>query len=212
MSALDDMIAGYRRFRDGNWTEQRERWDAAAKGQSPATLVVACSDSRVDPATIFDTRPGEVFVVRNVAALVPPFDDSDDGSQHGTSAAIEFAVTQLKVEQIVVMGHESCGGCKAALSRAFRDAEPGKGGFVANWVGMLDAARDRVVASHGDGGDAQAAMEQAAVRVSLDNLRGFPFVRAAEETGDLTLTGSWFAIRTGKLEVLDEQSGTFAPV
>jgi carbonic anhydrase len=205
---LSPLLDGYHRFREGGWAEQRDRWEQLKTGQSPQVLVIACSDSRVDPSMIFDTSPGEIFVVRNVANLVPPFED--DTGRHGVSAAIEYAVTQLKVKAIVVMGHEFCGGCQAAMTKAFLGAANGEGGFVRHWVDMLDEARDRVVASHGEGDEGLRAMEVEAVRVSLDNLRTFPFVRAAEAEGALSLIGAWFGIREGKLKLLDETTGAVA--
>lgn len=208
MNALDPLIAGYRRFRDTGWARERARWAELAEGQAPKVLVIACSDSRVDPATIFDVSPGEIFVVRNVANLVPPFED--DGARHGVSAAVEFAVTQLKVAEIVVLGHESCGGCKAAMTRAFDGAPVGGGHFIAHWVDLLDGPRDAIAAEHGEGEEGLRAMERAAVRVSLANLRTFPFVAAAEADGSLALTGAWFGIREGRLMLLDEASGAFA--
>jgi carbonic anhydrase len=209
MSSFDDLLAGYRRFRDDGWKTQRARWSELAEGQSPDTLVIACSDSRVDPAQIFDVSPGTIFVVRNVANLVPPFEA--DASRHGVSAALEFAVTQLKVPEIIVMGHEFCGGCKAALTQAFAGKAPGEGGFVGHWVDMLDEARAHVVAHHGEGDAAQRVMEQEAVKVSLANLRTFPFVTEAEQAGTLRLRGAWFGIREGQLQLLDEGSGRFQP-
>jgi carbonic anhydrase len=209
MGGFDKLLDGYRRFRANGWATQRARWSELAEGQSPATMVIACSDSRVDPAQIFDCSPGEIFVVRNVANLVPPF-ENDMSSRHGVSAAVEFAVTQIPVSEIVVMGHEYCGGCKAAMTRAFADAAPGHGGFIAHWVDMLDPAREAVAAAHGEGEAAQRALELEAVKVSLANLRSFPFVAAAEAAGTLTLRGAWFGIREGQLRLLDEASGTFS--
>ncbi|WP_454883745.1 carbonic anhydrase [Sphingomonas oryzagri] len=209
MSSFDNLLAGYRRFRNDGWKAQRDRWSDLAEGQSPDTLVIACSDSRVDPAQIFDVAPGTIFVVRNVANLVPPYER--DASRHGVSAALEFAVTQLKVPEIIVLGHEFCGGCKAALTQAFAGKAPGEGGFVGHWVDMLDEARAAVVAHHGEGDDAQRVMEREAVKVSLANLRTFPFVTAAEEAGTLKLRGAWFGIREGQLQLLDESGGTFEP-
>jgi carbonic anhydrase len=207
MSSFDDLLAGYRRFRNDGWKAQRDRWSELAEGQSPDTLVIACSDSRVDPAQIFDVSPGTIFVVRNVANLVPPFEA--DGSRHGVSAALEFAVTQLKVPEIIVLGHEFCGGCKAALTQAFAGKEPGEGGFVGHWVDMLDEARATVVAHHGEGDEAQRMMEREAVKVSLANLRTFPFVAKAEAEGTLALRGAWFGIREGELRLLGEADGDF---
>jgi carbonic anhydrase len=211
MTDFADMLDGYRRFRNTGWTQQRERWDELAEGQSPGVMVIACSDSRVDPAQIFDTSPGQIFVVRNVAALVPPFETSP--GHHGVSAALEFAVQVLKVGEIVVMGHGKCGGCKAALSQELKDAPPGEGGFIANWIDMLDEARDNVVARFGEdrGRDAHRAMEQEGVKVSLANLRTFPCVRAKERSGELKLIGSFFAIADGQLHLLDESTGEFRP-
>ncbi|MFM9976893.1 MAG: carbonic anhydrase [Sphingomonadaceae bacterium] len=202
------LIAGYRRFHDTRWANERGRWEALVGGQSPRIMVIACSDSRVDPATIFDTSPGEIFVVRNVANLVPPF-EVDDG-RHGVSAALEFAVTQLEVAQIMVMGHGGCGGVAAALSRRFDGAPAGEGGFIAHWIDLLDAARDRVVAEQGTGPAAVRALEMEAVKVSLGNLRTFPCIRTREAEGRLRLRGSYFSILDGELLVLDELTGAFA--
>jgi len=211
MTDFADMLAGYRRFRNTGWTMQRGRWDELNEGQSPGVMVIACSDSRVDPAQIFDTSPGEIFVVRNVAALVPPFETNP--GRHGVSAALEFAVQVLKVGEIVVMGHGKCGGCKAALSHSLKDAPPGEGGFIHNWIELLDEAREKVVERFGDdrSRDAERAMEQEGVKVSLANLRSFPCVRAKERTGEIRLVGAFFAIADGQLHLLDEASGQFSP-
>lgn len=208
MTDFDALIGGYRRFRFDDWARQRNRWAELSQGQSPRVMVIACSDSRVDPAQIFDTSPGEIFVVRNVANLVPPFED--DSSRHGVSAALEFAVTQLEVPEIVVMGHGSCGGVNAALTHAFEGRAPGAGGFIAHWVDMLDEARDRIVAEHGTGPEAVRAMELETVRVSLKNLRTFPFVATREAAGTLRLRGAYFAIADGVLHVMDAV-GNFSP-
>ena len=211
MTDFADMLQGYRRFRNTGWTQQRGRWDELSEGQSPRVMVIACSDSRVDPAQIFDTSPGEIFVVRNVAALVPPFETNP--GHHGVSAALEFAVQVLNVGEIVVMGHGKCRGCKAALSQELRDAPPGEGGFIHNWIDMLDEARENVISRFGDdlGRDAHRAMEQEGVKVSLANLRTFPCVRSKERNGALKLVGAFFAISDGQLHLLDQQSGEFHP-
>ncbi|MES2338481.1 MAG: carbonic anhydrase [Pseudomonadota bacterium] len=208
MTHFTDMVEGYYKFRGGEWLQERERWSELATGQSPKVMIIACSDSRVDPATIFGSRPGEVFVVRNVAALVPPFDES--GGLHGVSAALEFAVTKLKVEEILVLGHGACGGVNAALTRSLADAKPGEGGFVAEWIGLLDDARDKVAAEHGTGDDGQKALEQEGVRVSIANLKTFPFVQKGLDDGTLSIHGAVFSIADGKLRVL-ETSDTFVP-
>jgi carbonic anhydrase len=209
MSSFADLIAGYRRFRNDDWTRQRDRWAELKTGQNPTAMVIACSDSRVDPSQIFDVSPGEIFVVRNIANLVPPFED--DSSRHGVSAAIEFAVTQLEVPELIVMGHGSCGGVNAALTRAFEGKRPGEGGFIAHWVDMLDEARDRIVAQYGEGPEAVRALELETVRVSLANVRTFPGIVEREAAGTLTLRGAYFAIADGVLHVM-QPDGSFAAV
>lgn len=206
------MLEGYRRFRSETYPQQKKRFDRLAnEGQSPKLMIIACSDSRVDPAQVFDVDPGEIFVVRNVAALVPPFETTP--GHHGVSAALEFAVQFLKVRHIVVMGHGMCGGCKAALTQSMHGEEPGRGGFIADWIDMLDEARDRIANEHGTvSRDAERAMEQEAVKVSLANLRTFPCVAELEAKGRLRLRGAFFAISDGILHVLDEDAGVFEPV
>ena len=207
---LEHLLSGYRRFRETGWTPNRERWRILRESQQPEVMVIACSDSRVDPAQIFDVDPGEIFVVRNVAALVPPFETSP--GHHGVSAALEFAVQVLKVKEIVVMGHGMCGGCKAALTQELHGTSPGEGGFIADWIGLLDEAREPVAAQFGtESREAQRAMEQAGVKVSLQNLRSFPCIRQSERAGMLRLRGAFFAISDGVLHLLDEASGTFHP-
>jgi carbonic anhydrase len=206
---FEALLAGYRRFRETSWRRERARWTELSEGQAPKVMVIACSDSRVDPSQIFDTAPGEMFVVRNVAAMVPPFEVG--GGRHGVSAALEFAVTQLKVGEVVVMGHGACGGVHAALTRRFQAAEHGQGGFIADWMSILDEARNEVVARHGDDAGAARALELEAVKVSIDNLRTFPFVPGREKDGSLKLHGAWFSIADGQLHLLDEASGTFSP-
>ncbi|WJY18193.1 carbonic anhydrase [Alteriqipengyuania flavescens] len=209
-NAMDELVAGYRRFHETGYAAEHERWASLKEGQSPRTMVISCSDSRVDPAQIFDVSPGELFVVRNVAALAPPYETSP--GQHGVSAALEFAVQFLKVEQVVVMGHGMCGGCQAALTRDLHGNALGEGGFVANWVHMLDDARDPIAEQMGTTGrDAERAMELAAVKVSIANLRTFPYVKEKEAAGELAVRGAYFAITDGILYLLDEDSGEFRP-
>ena len=210
MTRFSDLVQGYHRFRDREWQDERDRWSELAEGQSPKVMVIACSDSRVDPATIFDARPGEMFVVRNVGNLVPPFEP--DQNYHGVSAALEFAVTQLEVDELVVMGHGFCGGCAAALTGQFDDADHGQGHFIAHWIEMLADAREKIRATHPVlDREAFLAMELEGVRLSLRNLMGFPWVRERVESGRLTLHGAYFAIVDGVLHVLDEATGQFAP-
>jgi carbonic anhydrase len=209
-SVLERLVAGYRRFRETGWTPHRERWAELGEGQQPEVMIIACSDSRVDPSQIFDVAPGEIFVVRNVAALVPPFETTP--GLHGVSAAVEFAVEVLKVKEIVVMGHGLCGGCKASLTQSMKGADLGSGGFVAAWISLLDEARAEVVAQHGTSGeDAERAMELAGVRVSLANLMTFPNVRSKVVDGSLRLRGAFFAINDGVLHVMDGETGAFSP-
>jgi carbonic anhydrase len=211
MPYMTKLIEGYRRFREGDWQTERERWATLAEGQSPKVMILACADSRSDPAQIFDASPGEMFVVRNIAALAPPYETSS--GFHGVSAALEFAVTQLEVGEILVMGHGMCGGCSAALSGAFDDRRHGHGQFIADWVRMLDRARDKVRARHTElDRDAFLDMEHEAVKVSLANLRTFPWIAERERSGTLKLHGAHFSISEGRLYVLDEAEGTFRPV
>jgi carbonic anhydrase len=208
MADFSDLVRGYHRFRDRDYTRQHARWMELAEGQSPRVMVIACADSRTDPALVFDAAPGEIFVVRNIAALVPPFEQG--GGRHGVSAAIEFAVNQLEVPEIVIMGHGSCGGVNAALTQSFTGCANGEGGFLGHWVDLLDQARDRIVAEHGTGPEGVRELELETVRVSLTNLRTFPRVAEREAAGKLTLRGAYFAIRDGVLWVMDDD-GQFAP-
>lgn len=210
MPYLKTLIEGYRRFRQKDWTRERERWAELAEGQSPKVMILACADSRSDPAQIFDARPGEMFVVRNIAALAPPYETS--GGYHGVSSALEFAVTQLNVAEILVMGHGMCGGCAAALTGQFDDTPHGEGHFIADWVGMLSDARDQVRSHHADfDREAFLEMEQEAVKVSLANLRTFPWIWERESSGDLKLHGAHFSIAEGQLYIYDEAEDAFRP-
>lgn len=212
MPEFAHLLEGYRRFRADGYPRQRARYDQLVEeGQSPKLMIIACSDSRVDPAQIFDVDPGEIFVVRNVAALVPPYETTP--GHHGVSAAIEFAVQMLEVKQIVVMGHGMCGGCKAALTEGFHGSNHGEGGFIADWISMLDEARLPVAQRFGtEGREAERAMELAAVRLSIRNLLTFPFVREKIEAGSLKLRGAFFAISEGVLYHLDEEADDFVAV
>ncbi|MDY6922937.1 MAG: carbonic anhydrase [Pseudomonadota bacterium] len=192
----DALLSGYRRFREGHWAEARAEYEAlAAKGQKPHTLVVACSDSRADPALIFDTAPGQLFVVRNVANLVPPYEP--DGLLHGVSAALEFGVKALGVSRIVVMGHAHCGGVDAMLNGAPDNCQD----FVAPWV-RQGAPVVRRVAEAVEPDQVEQAAEEAVVRLSIDNLRTFPWIAEREAAGELALTGLHFGIADGILRAL----------
>ena len=209
MTDFSGLIEGYRRFKSTGWQQQRQRWSQLAEAQHPKLMVIACSDSRVDPTIIFDTSPGEIFMVRNVANMVPPFETAS--GHHGVSAALEFAVTQLEIPEIVVLGHQSCGGCAAALSQRFENKRLGEGGFIADWMSLLDEARERVVAEHGTGPAAVRALELEAVKVSITNLRTFPCIPVREQAGRLRIHGAYFGVADGVLHVLDEASGNFHP-
>lgn len=206
------LLEGYRRFRRGRFADESARFRELAEGQSPRTMIIGCADSRVDPATIFSAAPGELFVVRNVAAIVPPCETHNPatGSFHGTSAAIEFAVTVLGVSEIVVMGHGLCGGVAAALAA---ETTP-QGRFIGPWVELLAPARARLQA--GDDGlsapERQRILERLAVQQSLEHLTSFPFVAEAVEAGRLDLHGAWFSIAEGELHWLDKKTGDFLPV
>jgi carbonic anhydrase len=211
MTYLSKLIEGYRRFREIAWERERERWSELAEGQNPKVMILSCADSRVDPAEIFDARPGEMFVVRNIAALAPPYETSR--GFHGVSAALEFAVSQLEVGEILVMGHGLCGGCAAALTGQFDDTPPGEGHFIADWVRMLDGPRDKVRAQHDElDREAFQEMEREAVKLSLANLRTFPWIADREQSGSLMLHGAHFSIAEGRLYVLDEAEEDFRPV
>ena len=211
MSHLQRLIEGYRRFRESDWAHERERWAEMAEGQSPRVMILSCADSRVDPAHIFDARPGEMFVVRNIAALAPPYETS--GGFHGVSAALEFAVAQLEVAEILVLGHGLCGGCAAALTGQFDGTPHGEGHFIADWVQMLREAREGVRARHPElDRNAFLEMEREAVKVSLANLRTFPWIADREQAGRLKLHGAHFSIAEGRLYILDEAEGDFRPV
>ena len=197
------LIQGYRDFMARRWPEEHAHYAELAKGQSPEYLVISCCDSRVDPATIFGVRPGELFVLRNVANIVPPYEDG--GGYHGTSAAISFAVLQLKVRYIVVLGHAECGGIKTALDRTSAAPLP----FLTQWIDLLSPAVSRC--GHA-GSDRQTAVEREAVRLSLERLMTFPFIAERVEAGTLSLEGARFGIADGRLEVLDKQAGEFRAV
>jgi carbonic anhydrase len=200
---MERLIDGYARFRAGAWPERRALFARlAAEGQRPRAMVIACSDSRVDPAMIFDMGPGELFVVRNVANLVPPY--QPDGAHHGTSAALEFGVCNLGVEDLIVMGHGLCGGVEALMA----DAEPA-GDFVGPWIRLAERARRRVLAC--DTTDRQLEGEYAVVRVSLENLATFPWIASRVAAGTLRLHGTHFDVRSGVLASL-RPDGAFAPV
>ena len=204
------LIEGYRRFRLGPYQEQRQRYDRLAQGQAPKVMVIACSDSRVDPTRVFDAEPGEMFVLRNIANLVPPLEAIQ--GQSSVAAALEYAVTVIEVHHILVFGHARCGGIAAALAGSFDN--PVAGRHVHDWMEFIAPARDAVkaAAALSPDVDAQRALEQAAVRQSIANLGSYPFVAEAEARGALKIHGAIFDIAEGALRVLDKSTGQFLPV
>lgn len=211
MSTFPQHLAdGYRAFMDGRFVNETERYrELAQKGQNPDTLVIACCDSRAAPEMIFNAAPGELFVVRNVANLVPPY--APDGEYHATSAALEFAVQALKVKNIVVLGHGRCGGIKAALSPESEPLSPGD--FIGKWMGLLGPASESVNSySFMTGSEKQTALERISIRYSIANLRSFPCISILEQKGKLNLHGAWFDISTGELWTMDAASGDFARI
>jgi carbonic anhydrase len=202
-----DLLSGYASFMNHRHAGEAKRYaDLAVGGQAPANMIIACCDSRAAPETIFDTGPGELFVLRNVANLVPPFEP--DGGQHGTSAAIEFAVQALKVKNIVVMGHGRCGGIHAALHPSGKPLAPGD--FIGKWMHLLEPVTDQF-ADNGlmTEGERHTMLERISIRNSIKNLRSFPYVRSLEREEKLQVHGAWFDIKTGELWVMDTDTGEF---
>ena len=207
------LTKGYRAFLEGRFAVERGRYAALAdQGQAPSIMVIGCVDSRVSPEVIFDAAPGELLVARNVANLVPRYEspsEEDPSHQHGTSAALEFAVRALKVRHIVVLGHAFCGGIKAFA---------GEGGplsssdFIGRWMSQIAPAADAIAAPGDDWDFYLHQLEFASVELSLRNLMTFPFVKKAVEVGDLAVHGAYFGVASGKLLVRDRVSGIFAPV
>jgi carbonic anhydrase len=201
------LLDGYRSFMAGRFAGETARYRSLARdGQAPETMVIACCDSRSAPETIFDAGPGELFVVRNVANLVPPY--APDGQFHSTSAALEFAVMSLKVKNIVVMGHGRCGGIKAALDPDQRPLSPGD--FIGKWMSLVEPAAQAVAGNAMmTASERQTALERITIRFSLTNLRTFPCVKALEDKGRLSLSGAWFDISTGELWVMNPETRDF---
>lgn len=202
------LIDGYNAFAAGRLPHEQDRYRALAeRGQSPEIMVIGCCDSRVSPEVIFDARPGELFVVRNVANIVPPY--APDGQAHGVSAALEFGVAALKVKHIVVLGHAHCGGVKAYAE----DAEPlSPGDFIGNWMKLMAPAADKTPRSGLSVAEYLVRLEQANIVNSLDNLMTFPRLYKLVERGSVVLHGAYFGVATGELSVLDRATGKFRGV
>ena len=209
MSFPQRLIDGYNAFAAGRLQAEQDRYrDLAKSGQSPQVMVIGCCDSRVSPEVVFDARPGELFVVRNVANIVPPY--APDGQAHGVSAALEFGVAALKIENIVVLGHAQCGGVKAFAE----DAEPlSPGDFIGKWMRLMAPAAEKIgPRGTRSASDYLARLEQANIANSLDNLMTFPRLRKLIERGDVTLHGAYFDVASGELSTLDPATGRFIPV
>ena len=203
------LIDGYKSFMSDRYDPEQGRYrELADKGQSPTTMIIACCDSRAAPETIFSAGPGELFVLRNVANLVPTF--QPDGGQHGTSAGIEFAVYGLKVSNIVVMGHGRCGGINAALNP--KGPPLAQGDFIGKWMSMLSPVADEVAKYKLlTDRERQTMLERFSIRNSIANLRTFPYVKKLEEEGKLAVHGAWLDISTGELWVMDEDGDFYRP-
>ncbi|HXG77968.1 MAG TPA: carbonic anhydrase [Methyloceanibacter sp.] len=207
MPLPESLLEGHRRFRRDIHARERGRYQQLAElGQAPTAMVIACCDARVDVSLIFDARPGDLFILRNVANLVPPYEP--EGKYHGTSAAIEFAVQGLKVPNLIVLGHSRCGGVAAYRQKVRENIS--KEGFIGRWLTLLDNLKpdEADIAAVGD----ETAFELAAIRSSIANLRSFPFVREREEAGLLALHGLHFNIGSGELLALDPAAGRFDPL
>lgn len=203
----EKLLQGYGRFMTGRYSEESARYRSLAEiGQSPKTLIIACCDSRAAPETVFNAGPGELFVVRNVANLVPPY--APDGEYHSTSAALEYAVQSLRVREIVVMGHGRCGGISAALDPSDEPLSPGD--FIGRWMGLLNPVVAEIQNSTVlTSSERQTALERISIRNSINNLRTFPCVKILEDRKKLTVHGAWFDISTGELWIMDAKTGDF---
>ncbi|MCC7253335.1 carbonic anhydrase [Hyphomicrobium sp.] len=212
MSSFPEKLTDrFRRFKHRHFVPNADHYEELATyGQDPEVMVISCCDSRVDPETIFTAMPGEMFVVRNVANLVPPYETG--GKYHGVSTAIEFAVMNLRVKHLVVMGHSGCGGIKAALDQSA--AIQTEAMFISRWMSMLDEARLHVLAAHqmAPAADKLKLLELEGIKNSIRNLRTFPFVKKEEDKGRLSLHGAYFEIATGTLSVLNHSRGEFFPL
>ena len=209
MSFPQRLIEGYGAFTSGRLQSEQDRYrELAEHGQTPEIMVIGCCDSRVSPEVIFDARPGELFVVRNVANLVPPYET--DGKYHGVSAALEFAVGALKVKHIVILGHAHCGGIRAYAE----DAEPiSPGDFIGRWMSLIAPAAEKVGARESmSPTEYLERMEKASIVNTLDNLMTFPRLRKLIERGAVALHGAYFGVAKGELSVLDRSTGEFRPV
>lgn len=210
MKELISLVSGYKEFSDKERQGGEYNHSDLAQGQSPKTMVISCSDSRVIPSHIFNEKPGDLFAVRNVANLVPPFED--DGNYHGTSAALEFAVLGLNVKRIVIMGHSQCGGIKACDHNYVNESSTSF--FIDKWLSILKPVAEKVLKDNPDMKDEerQKVLETEAIKQSIENLKTFPFIQESIAKKELTLHGAYFEIEDGQLSLLDKESGAFEDV
>lgn len=206
--SIQKMLDGFKNFRIKYFYKLDFYQQLRTTGQSPLSLIITCSDSRVDPSILFESNPGEIFVVRNVANLVPPFEKG--GGFHGVSAAIEFAVQGLKVKNIIVLGHRQCGGIRALMDSQNHDDSS----FVSQWMNIASKAKERVLRDFPEVGFENQCRhcEEEAIKVSIENLRTFPFISNKETTGQVKIWGLYFDLEMGQLNMLSSQSKDFEKI
>lgn len=204
-SSIQKMLDGFKNFRMKYFQKLDYYQQLRTTGQTPLNLIITCSDSRVDPSILFESHPGEIFVVRNVANLVPPYEKG--GGFHGVSAAIEFAVEILKIKNIIVLGHRQCGGIRALMD--FKSGQ--EDSFVSQWMNIAEKAKTKVLNEYPDVGFENQCRhcEEEAIKVSIENLRSFPFISQKETTGQIKILGLYFDLEMGQLNLLSSQSKDF---
>ncbi len=210
-SLPDYLLDRYHDWKETSFPENRDWFrKLAEEGQNPKAMVIACCDSRVAINSVFGQRTGELFVHRNIANLVPPY--TPDGNHHGTGAAVEFAVKHLKVEHILVMGHSKCGGVAGCIAMCEGHAAEfdAHESLIGRWLDVLRPGYD-AVSDIPDSEDKQTALEKEGIHVSLENLLGYPFVKAAVDEGTLSLHGLWADIADMDLETFDGRVRHFDP-
>jgi len=210
LDPLDKLVEGFKNFKQRYYIAEPELYEELVdRGQTPKTLVIACCDSRVHPAQVLNTSPGDIFVARNVANLVPPFED--DGKPHGTSAAIEYGVKHLKVEHIIVFGHGQCGGIKSLMAGGMGSKDDS---FINPWMSTAVPSRDKIIENHAEKSFEEQCQicEQAVIEVSVNNLLSFPWIKTRVDTGKLNVHGWYFEIEKGILFELKQEDGSFSSI
>lgn len=214
MVGIKDLIIGYSDFYNHYFEKNASLYDNLVYGQSPKTMVIACSDSRVDPSIIMNTKPGDIFVVRNVANIIPPY-QPEYSSYHGTSAALEFAVHNLNVENIIVLGHWGCAGVKAMFDYDDKNDIDGNASFIVPWVNILSQTKNVIeqpINKNMDYSEKLHLCEKESIIVSLDNLLTFPWIYDKYKNGDIQIFGWYFSIKTGAMEQVDLSNRKFVPI